>query len=132
MVDVRSQLCKLVRSATRGQRRLVILIDDLERCELSRAVEISQTANLLLAEVDVVTILIGDLARLREFAMRHFDGVSSVARAEADSESYGRSYFDKIVQIEFSIPPLDSAASRLLTEVSVATPPNLRNGPEPR
>lgn len=72
MADVAEQLGSLVRSTTRGKRRLVIFVDDLERCPGDRAVEICETATLLLAHPGVITILIGDLLGLRTFAEGRF------------------------------------------------------------
>lgn len=114
MADVNRQLSQLVRSATRGRRKLVIFIDDLERCQLERAIEISETANLLLAQKDVVTVLIGDLHSLREFARKHFAGGQLDGSSDSGSDGFGRSYFDKIVQIEFSLPPPDGAVPGLI------------------
>jgi hypothetical protein len=105
MADVAEQFGKLVRSATRGRRRVVIFVDDLERCDQERAVEICQTAALLLAQPEVVTVLIGDLSALRTHARNRFSGASNA------EEDYGRSYFEKIVQVEFSLPRLDRYSS---------------------
>jgi len=107
MADVAAQFAKLVRSATRGRRRLVIFVDDLDRCTPERALQICETAGLLLAVPDVVTVLIGDLVALRSFARQRFSPANGADQA---SEDYGRNYFDKIVQLDFSLPPPDQRA----------------------
>jgi hypothetical protein len=123
MADVASQFAGLVRAATRNRRRLVIFIDDLDRCAPDRAMRICETASLLLSVPDVVTVLIGDISALRRFAVQR----SSTRINEPETEGhqpeqrqageYGRNYVDKIVQLEFSLPPSDrSVLASMLAE----------------
>ncbi|HYM53881.1 MAG TPA: P-loop NTPase fold protein, partial [Solirubrobacteraceae bacterium] len=129
MADVATQFAKLVRSATRGRRRLVIFVDDLDRCPPERALQICETASLLLAVPDVVTVLIGDLVALRSFARQRFSAADIAGQAaghgagqQAD-EDYGRNYFDKIVQLDFSLPPPDQPALASMLANRSAAPP---------
>ena len=60
MDDVREQLGKIVRQATH-HRRLIVFVDDLERCRPPRAVDIREAATQLLGHPQVVTVLVGDM-----------------------------------------------------------------------
>ncbi len=136
MAEVAAQFAKLVRSATRGRRRLVIFVDDLDRCSPERALQICEAASLLLTVPDAVTVLIGDLDALRSFARHQFSAADT--EREAVGEDYGRNYFDKIVQLDFSLPPADPPAlATMLTNRSPAPPtrggrPSERHGGSPR
>ena len=57
-VEVRG---RTILKATAGKRRLVIFVDDLERCRPPRAIEVCEVASQLLAHPDVVTVLIADM-----------------------------------------------------------------------
>jgi hypothetical protein len=89
MQDVRSQLGDLIRQATRDRRRLVIFIDDLERCEPRRAVEVCRVASQLLGHQDVVTVLLADM---------------SIVSGAAPG---GSLYLQKLIQLQFQLPPSD-------------------------
>lgn len=117
MSDVASQFAKLVRTATGGNRRLVIFVDDLDRCQPERALQMCDLASLLLAVPGVVTVLLGDLVSLRSYAAHHFatsDGANGSSGDDAGHlaahDAYARSYLDKIVQLDFSLPPSGSSA----------------------
>jgi hypothetical protein len=128
MSDVASQFAKLVRTATGGNRRLVIFVDDLDRCQPERALQMCDLASLLLAVPGVVTVLLGDLVSLRSYAAHHFATSDSAngSRSSDDAgrlaahDAYARSYLDKIVQLDFSLPPSGSSA---LASVLSGTPP---------
>jgi ABC-type multidrug transport system fused ATPase/permease subunit len=127
MADVSAQFAKLVHSATRGRRRLVIFVDDLDRCAPERALQMCETASLLLSVPDVVTVLIGDLAALRGFARQRFSSTDTVGQVAG--EDYGRNYFDKIVQLDFSLPPPDQPALASMLAHRSALPPTERGHP---
>jgi KAP family P-loop domain len=64
---VRSQLRELVHQATGtrpSRRRLVIFVDDLERCTPPRAVEVCEKAYQLFGHRDVAVVLIADISSL--------------------------------------------------------------------
>ena len=48
----------------RGRRRLVLVVDDLERCRPPRGVEVCEAASQLLGHPDVMTILVADMSTL--------------------------------------------------------------------
>ena len=140
MSDVAAQFAKLVRTATGGHRRLVIFVDDLDRCEPERALQMCDLASLLLAVPGVVTVLLGDLVSLRSYAARHFatsDGAGGSPGDEsghlATHDAYARSYLDKIVQLDFSLPPSGSSAlATVLNGTSARAPSGEAAGDRPR
>jgi hypothetical protein len=78
--------------------RIVILIDDLDRCEPAKAVEVLQAVNLLL-NFNSFVVCLGIDARIVTAAIEaHYEGL--LGRAGAS----GYEYLEKIVQIPFRIP----------------------------
>jgi hypothetical protein len=122
MQDVSTQLGQLIEQAThvrrqwlvlpRPARRLVIFVDDLERCRPPRAVEVCEVASQLLGHPNVVTVLVADMTTIAASAEIKY---AELERAHVDGEkgsnwrslpgSYGRLYLQKIVQIQFNLPP---------------------------
>lgn len=108
---VRSQLGELVHQATDirpSRRRLVIFVDDLERCTPPRAVEVCEKAHQLFGHRDVAVVLIADIASLAASA--------KVKHAAEDEPIYGQRYLQKIVQIQFDLPPVRPEVMRSLLE----------------
>jgi hypothetical protein len=122
MQDVSSQLGGLIQQATRvarqwlvlprPARRLVIFVDDLERCRPPRAVEVCEVASQLLGHPNVVTVLIADMATIATSAEIKYAELEHLRASATDSSAkrwppgaYGRLYLQKIVQIQFNLPP---------------------------
>ena len=84
-----------------GHRAHLVLIDDLDRCEPAKAVEVLQAVNLLL-----------NFAQLRgraghRRADRHRRGREALRGPARRAGASGYEYLDKIVQIPFRIPEPD-------------------------
>ena len=77
---------------------ILILIDDLDRCEPEKAVEVLQAVNLLLNFKSFIVCLGIDARIVTGAIEKHYDGL--LARTGAS----GYEYLDKIVQIPFRIP----------------------------
>ena len=105
MTDVKAQFGRLIRHATH-EGRLVIIIDDLERCPADRALEVCQVASQLLAHPGVVTIVLADMEPIARSAGQRYAAAMSEEEAE-DPEEIGRRYLAKIVQLEIALPPPD-------------------------
>ena len=98
----------------RGRRRLVLIVDDLERCRPPRGVEVCEVASQLLGHPDVVTILVADMSTVAASAEIKY------AQLEASSAlvggAYGRAYLQKMVQLQFDLPPASLlSVRRMLT-----------------
>ena len=78
--------------------RILVLIDDLDRCEPEKAVEVLQAVNLLLNFKSFVVCLGIDARVVTGAVEKHYEGLLGKAGAS------GYEYLDKIVQIPFRIP----------------------------
>ncbi len=78
--------------------RILILIDDLDRCEPEKAVEMLQAVNLLLNFKSFIVCLGIDARIVMGAIEKHYDGLLGPTGAS------GYEYLDKIVQIPFRIP----------------------------
>jgi len=114
---------KLVPRYRRERRRLVLIVDDLERCRPPRAVEVCEVATQLLGHPDVVTILVADMstvsvsAEIKYAALETMPTQDSAAGVEGrpptmSKGAYGRLYLQKMVQIQFDLPPASTASLR--------------------
>src|SRR6185437_14399836 len=97
--------------------RFVVMIDDLDRCEPDKAVEVLQAINLLL-NFDSFIVCLGIDARIITAAVeKHYEGLLGTAGAS------GYEYLDKIVQIPFRIPEpgRDEITAFISSQLAVAT-----------
>ncbi len=98
MEDIRDDLEFLRKQLKPENARMLVVIDDLDRCEPQRAVEMLKAVNLLLNFESFVVVL-GIDARVTTCAIeKHYEGVLGEAGAS------GYEYLDKIIQIPFRIP----------------------------
>jgi hypothetical protein len=117
MVDANRQLGRLIKQALRSKRRLMIFVDNLERCRPPRAVEVCEVVSQLIGHPDVVTVLIGDMdtiALSAEIKYAALETISDKTKANwggVDTASgavlgaYGRAYLEKLIQIQLRLPP---------------------------
>ena len=103
MTEVKQQFGHLIQHATH-KGRLVIIVDDLERCDPDRALDVCQVASQLLAQPGVVTILLADLEPIARSAGDRY-AKSMPTEPHVDAEEIGRRYLAKIVQLEIALPP---------------------------
>ena len=137
---IRGDLEFLERQLRQAEGRILVLIDDLDRCEPDKAVEMLQAIKLLL-DFETFIIFLGIDARIVTRAVeRHYRGILG------DAGASGYEYLDKIVQIPFRIPtPENNEVEAFLadlmgnplpsfsrTPTASATPaePDLPNSPE--
>jgi hypothetical protein len=121
MQQVSAQLGRLLRQATRGKRRFVIFVDDLERCSPSKALEVCQVTNLLLGHRDVVTVLIANMSSVAVSAEAKYQGDGSKGE-----HGWGRLYLQKIVQIQFDLPPPGPIRLQKMLMQAVDTPADFK------
>jgi hypothetical protein len=94
-----SELKKALAQARKGDptRRIVVLIDDLDRCLPHRAVEVLESIKVMLDVPGFVFVLALN-QDIVERAVEHHYG--------QDYGIQGRAYLKKLVQVEFRLPPL--------------------------
>lgn len=99
MGNIREDLQAFAKSLP-GQLKVAVFIDDLDRCDPKKAVEVLEAVKLLLDfERSPFIVFIGLDARIITQAIeQHYGAVLSEAKIT------GYEYLDKIVQIPFSIP----------------------------
>lgn len=118
MTDIRHDLRKLeerLHGAVPG--RILVLIDDLDRCEPTKAVEVLQAINLLLNFTGFIVFLGIDARIVTGAIEKHYEGLLGKAGAS------GYEYLDKIVQIPFRIPEPDAEAMMALLAAEMGDPP---------
>jgi hypothetical protein len=99
MAEIREDLVLLDKRLQHDQERILIIIDDLDRCEPKKAVEVLQAINLLL-NFDSFVVCLGIDARIITQAVeKYYENLLGKAGAT------GYEYLDKIIQIPFRIPP---------------------------
>lgn len=96
MEEIKNDLDKLQERL--GDGRILVVIDDLDRCEPDKAVEVLQAINLLLTFESFIVCLGIDARVITRAIERHYRDLL----AEAGASGY--EYLEKIVQIPFRIP----------------------------
>ncbi|WP_158226802.1 KAP family P-loop NTPase fold protein [Amycolatopsis vastitatis] len=106
MAEVRAHLHDLVRQALRQRRtgklnrRLVIFIDDLERCPEDKALGVCEVVSQLLDHDGVIVVMISDLAPIAAAAAARYQDTDLPAAV------LGQRYLDKLINMRFNLPPL--------------------------
>jgi hypothetical protein len=98
MRRIRRDLEELSGRLEQQNARMLVVIDDLDRCEPDKIVEVLQAINLLLNFESFVVCLGIDARVVTRAIERHYEGLLQEAHAS------GYEYLDKIVQIPFRIP----------------------------
>ena len=81
-------------------RRLVVIIDDLDRCDPTQIIETLEAIRLFLAVPKTAFIIAADEMMVQHAARLRFPGL------EGQTDSLGRNYLEKMVQIPVRVPPL--------------------------
>lgn len=101
---------KIVRSATQNgwgwkRSKLVIFIDDLDRCEPPKAADVIEAINLFLdAEGCVFVVGMDSDAVAMSVEVKYKDLFARMKAENGGVVSLGRAFLEKIVQIPFSMP----------------------------
>lgn len=131
--EVRDQLGQFIRQAQRRglgrvKRRVVIFIDDLERCPTDKALDICEVVSQLLSHADVITVLVADLDLLESAANARFRPPGDRQPEIPGTVEAGEQYLHKLIQFRFNLPPLDQSAFRsalaLASSLDPLSPPS--------
>jgi hypothetical protein len=106
--EFREAYKELIKKA--GIRRLVVLIDDLDRCLPQTAIETLEAIRLFVLW-DKTAFIVGADEGMIEIAVRdHFKNLpeidASSSNARDSGQNYTRSYLEKLLQVPFRIPAL--------------------------
>ena len=110
-------------------QRIVLYVDDLDRCPPSRVVEVLQAVHLLLAFPLFVVVagvdsrwLITSLRIHYQHLLNGENNGRAELRADANEwDAFPADYLDKIFQIPFSLQPMDDSGYRALMGALVPT-----------
>jgi KAP family P-loop domain len=97
IAEVSDQLRELI-GQVRRNARLIVIVDNLERCTPERAMEVCEVANQLLSHSNLITIFVADMHLIAKAAEEKFADASLEGGA-------GRRYLEKIVQLQLTLPP---------------------------
>lgn len=112
--------------STAKVQRLVVLIDDLDRCLPDTAIETLEAIRLFFYVPGTVFILAADEDMIAYAVRRHFPDLP-VSVGQSD---YTRNYLEKLIQVPFRVPPLGKTETRtyvtlLLAERALRDKPDL-------
>lgn len=90
-------------------KKLVVLIDDLDRCLPQTAIETLEAIRLFLFAPKTVFIIASDEAMIEYAVKQHFPELP----VSTGPNSYARNYLEKLIQIPFRIPALGYAETQI-------------------
>ncbi|UBU17004.1 KAP family P-loop NTPase fold protein [Nonomuraea gerenzanensis] len=90
-----------------GERRIAVLIDDLDRCSPENVVGLLEAINLVMDVPGMVFVLALDYDVL----------VQAVNRKYGYSEQIGHAFIEKIIQVPFRVPRIDLHPSSFLDDL---------------
>lgn len=109
--DLKLQITEAVRSVLKKKNadRLVVFIDDLDRIVPERAIELLETIKMFMDVPGVVYVLALDYAVVKRGLKKKFD--------IDENDLGGRSFFDKIIQLPFTMPTANYKIGGYLKEL---------------
>lgn len=91
-----------------GLSRLIVLVDDLDRCLPETAVETLEAIRLFVSLPNTAFVVGADEAMIKYAVQRHFP---DLPQGEPWSD-YPRAYLEKLIQVPFRIPPMGETETR--------------------
>jgi predicted KAP-like P-loop ATPase len=105
--EFREAFAELVKKA--GIDRLVVLIDDLDRCLPETAIETLEAIRLFVFLPKTAFIVGADEAMIEYSVRHHFPDLPE----SNNSQGYARSYLEKLIQVPMRIPALGETETRI-------------------
>jgi len=100
--------------------RVVLYIDDLDRCKPERVVEVLEAVHLLLALPLFVVVVAVDPRWLYRCLAKHYPQLLDDSGTAAAGQATPQDYLEKIFQIPYRLPPIDDGGYRaLIRELTV-------------
>ncbi|ELX4139777.1 KAP P-loop [Vibrio vulnificus] len=114
ITEFREEYEKLLKSADID--RLVILVDDLDRCLPDTAIATLEAMKLFLFMPNTAFIVAADETMIEYSVRRHFPNLSE----EVGGMAYTRNYLEKLIQIPFRIPALNENETSIYLALLIA------------
>ncbi|MDC5706166.1 Qat anti-phage system ATPase QatA [Vibrio europaeus] len=114
VTEFREEYEKLLKAADID--RLVILVDDLDRCLPDTAIATMEAMKLFLFMPNTAFIVAADETMIEYSVRRHFPNLSE----EVGGMAYTRNYLEKLIQIPFRIPPLNENETSIYLALLIA------------
>jgi predicted KAP-like P-loop ATPase len=108
-----------------GVARLVVLVDDLDRCLPETAIATLEAIRLFLFAENAAFVIGADEAMIEYSVRRHFPDLPMTS----GPSGYARNYLEKLIQVPFRIPALGQAETRLYVSLLLAQPPHPDSDP---
>lgn len=89
--------------------RLVVLIDDLDRCLPETAIETLEAIRLFVLTKKTAFVVAADEAMIEYAVRKHFPDFPN----SAGQQTYARNYLEKLIQVPFRIPTLGVTETRI-------------------
>ncbi|OUC14566.1 MAG: hypothetical protein B0A82_11565 [Alkalinema sp. CACIAM 70d] len=105
--EYKNKLNKLRKVFPRGPARVVLFIDDLDRCAPDTVVEVLEAVQLLVKNPLFIAVLAIDERYINRALAKHYKGVLSLQGRPSAAD-----YLEKIIQIPYRIRPIDETALR--------------------
>jgi len=112
--DFRKEYKKLIKAAK--IERLVVLVDDLDRCLPETAISTLEAMKLFLFMPNTAFIIAADETMIEYSVRRHFPKLSE----EVGGAAYTRNYLEKLIQVPFRIPALSENETSIYLSLLIA------------
>ena len=125
--NVRTELCSLVRENVPDGSRLVVFVDDLDRCRPPGSVILLETIHQILADAPIVVVVMADLPAVAASAGAKYQALGRRYKPSGESwydsdstKTFGRLYIQKMIQLQFDLPDQRMEHIRSLMASSIA------------
>ena len=105
--EFKTKLDKLKQVFPRGPARVVVYIDDLDRCPPNTVVEVLEAVQLLVKNPLFIAVLAIDERYINRALAQHYKGVLSLQGSPSAAD-----YLEKIIQIPYRVRPIAEDALR--------------------
>jgi len=92
-----------------GIKRLIVLIDDLDRCLPDTAIETLEAIRLFVLTNHTAFVVAADEAMIEYAVRKHFPELPDTS----GPRDYARNYLEKLIQVPFRIPALGETETRI-------------------
>ena len=136
LMHFEKDFARIVRAATKNgfgwkPSKLVIFIDDLDRCEPPKSADIVEAVNLFLdAEGCIFVIGMDSESVARSIEVKYKDLLERMRAENTCVVSLSRLFLDKIVQIQFSVPRATPQQITRMVEDAIGQPVALAAAPQ--